>query len=207
MKASADPYLDREQHIEITRGALPHWHQTGKIQFVTMRLADSLPRSLLRELHTIDYRFRSANPEPWDEQTLRSYHKLMGHVSEQQLHANAGSCLLRDPRVRKILADTLHHRDGHECKVIAYVIMPNHCHLLLQISPDRTTGDVIGAIKRYSAKIINRTFGLKGPFWQSESHDRLVRSRDHLAHCITYIRHNPDHLPPTDFTLYISPDY
>ena len=43
-----DPYLDAYDAVnEVCYHGLPHWHQDKKLQFVTFRLADSLPQSKL----------------------------------------------------------------------------------------------------------------------------------------------------------------
>lgn len=39
--------LDREAEVAVSCRQLPHWDQTGAVTFVTFRLADSMPRSVL----------------------------------------------------------------------------------------------------------------------------------------------------------------
>ena len=44
-------YLDKKKHIEIWGSKLLHWFQENKTVFATFRLADSLPKERLEELH------------------------------------------------------------------------------------------------------------------------------------------------------------
>jgi hypothetical protein len=45
--------------------------------------------------------------------------------------------------------------------------------------------------KAYSSREINKRRDLRGPVWQQESFDRIVRDEEHLWHCIQYIGSNP----------------
>ena len=51
--------------------------------------------------------------------------------SRYYLDQNYGKGHLRDPRIATILQDTLLKWDGERYKLIAWVIMPNHGHILL----------------------------------------------------------------------------
>ena len=42
-------YLNPDSEIHKSRGELPHWQQGGVLQFVSFRLGDALPLSLMRE--------------------------------------------------------------------------------------------------------------------------------------------------------------
>ena len=97
-------YLDKNEDIEkFLGGNLPHMHQDGTTQYVTFRLADSLPATKIEELNDSIEQFKKANPEPWDQETHIDYWKMIGPKSERLLHNGHGSCLLRFPEVRKIL--------------------------------------------------------------------------------------------------------
>jgi hypothetical protein len=43
-------FLNRHSDILIQCGHLPHWFQPEAVQFITFRLADSLPQTKLQEL-------------------------------------------------------------------------------------------------------------------------------------------------------------
>ncbi len=98
-----------------------------------------------------------------------------------------------------ILAD--HKR---ECMIHAYVVMPEHAHVVVQPLPrvndplvwcdyrvffplERT----LGRMKGRSARFINQRSGRSGALWQGESYDRTIRDERDLEETVDYIHHNP----------------
>lgn len=198
------PFLDNSLDIEVKLGTyLPHWNQDGKTQFITFRLADSLPKEKISELENVKKSFKAIHPEPWSREIMRLYENLTGPIESRLLDNGYGDCLLRRPEVRKILSDILFFKDGKEYDIIAFVIMPNHIHLLIWLMPGIDLDNVMQSIKGYSAFAINKALGRKGRVWMKESFDRIVRSGPHLGHCINYIQQNPKFLPPDKYDLYL----
>lgn len=201
-------FLNFDQPIDKhTGGNLPHWHQDGKIQFVTFRLADSLPTAVIEELKYRKETFLRNHPRPWNMTVQKEYWNQIGPMAEQLLDNGHGSCLLRHPAVRSIVASALHHNDGVHYNLIAYVVMPNHVHLLLHLPVNSELPRILQSIKGYTAAQINRLMNRKGKLWMRESFDRIVRSYSHLTQCLNYIKHNPSTLPASDYTLYLHPKY
>ncbi len=66
----------------------------------------------------------------------------------------------------------------------AWVIMPNHVHLLFQ--PVNPLGILLQAWKSVSAKLIGQ-----GSIWQANYRDTLIRDGEHFANAVRYIRRNP----------------
>ncbi|MBU1023875.1 transposase, partial [bacterium] len=75
--------------------------------------------------------------------------------------------------------------------LLAWVIMPNHVHVLVQIIDGYLLSDLLHSWKRYTAKMINRMLGRKGRLWQREYWDRYIRNENHLNNAINYIHMNP----------------
>jgi REP element-mobilizing transposase RayT len=72
----------------------------------------------------------------------------------------------------------------------AWVIMPNHIHLILE--PRRALPDILRWLKGRTSRVANRILGRTGqPFWQDESFDHGVRSHAELQELISYVEHNP----------------
>src|SRR5262249_5869453 len=61
--------MDPHGEVQITRRNLPHWRQPGAAYFVTFRLADAVPATLLREWKEELETWRKFHPEPWDTAT------------------------------------------------------------------------------------------------------------------------------------------
>lgn len=196
-------FLDLGAEIEKKLGGnLPHWHQVEKIQYVTFRLADSLPRTYEETLQAEIAGFKKLNPKPWDAETQRRYWNIIGPREEQLLHSGYGSCILQHPEIRQPLVDAIAHRDNIDYNVLAYVIMPNHVHMLICPRQDNKLEKIIKAIKGVSARRINQMIGNKGKLWLEEYFDRIVRNEETLKYYYRYIQENPRHLPSGTYTLY-----
>ncbi len=183
---------------------LPHAHQKGVYQYVTFRLADSLPKSVCQELNTRLEKFKEMNPTPWTSETLYQYRNLIGKLESRLLDKGYGSCILKNPSIRAIVEKAIHHNDGKKYDLLAYVIMPNHVHLLIRLREEYTVTSIIQPLKSFTAHQINKESGHKGPIWMKRYYDRMVRNPATLEHYIKYISCNPGHLPPTAYTLYLA---
>lgn len=199
-----DYFLDRQADIKITeKGALPHWHQNGKIQYVTFRLADSMPQSVIEHTVALIASFKEQNPEPWSAETMLRFRNLVGRKKEQLLDNGYGSCILACKDIRAIVSSAIHYFDGVRYNLIAYVIMPNHIHMLFCPLEGFETSKILQVLKSYTAHRIKAVREIKGPVWMRENYDRIVRSEDELKHHLAYIKSNPRHLTSDLFDLYI----
>lgn len=208
MEYISNPYLEKDKPIEISsKDKLPHWHQDGKIQFITFRLADSLPQSKVNELKEKIQIFENHHPRPWDETTLIEYHKIVSPEYEKFLDNGYGECILKESRFRRIIKEAIFYYNDSKYEVIAFVIMPNHVHLLLRILKNNKLNKIMQSIKRYSAREINKQLNRDGALWMKRYFDRIVRNREHLNHCLNYIKENPKYLKQGEYLLYINPQY
>lgn len=73
----------------------------------------------------------------------------------------------------------------------AYVIMPDHVHLLVQPVDGWTLAKILQSLKGFTARQINSHLGRKGAFWQDESFDHLVRNEEDWFDKFDYIHDNP----------------
>jgi REP element-mobilizing transposase RayT len=159
-----------------SRGYVPHFDHPGLIQGITFRLADSLPAhartSMVEELKNADNSTKRARIEAY-------------------LNAGYGACYLRDPRIARLVEDALLHFDGARYRLIAWVIMPNHVHVLVEMFEGYSLDKIVHSWKSYSAKEANRILGRTGRFWFREYFDRYIRDERHFANAVRYIHHNP----------------
>ena len=192
--------------VDETKGNLPHWTQDKKLYFVTFRLADSLPQNALRDYKLFcQWREEVLSvcgdiPEEWRKYNILRHNRML-----QYLDAGYGECILRNGKLRRIIADTLSFRDGRCCHLHAYVIMPNHVHLLIEMPNNRSVTELVGEVKKHTALEINKLLGRKGPLWQRECYDRIVRSGHHYMKAAQYIVRNPRCCCSGEYTLYVCP--
>ena len=100
--------------------------------------------------------------------------------------------LFLDPRLCSIVIENLaFYRDRGDFSLHAYVIMPDHLHLV--ITPRRVElPDVMRNVKSYCAKGIREATGVLGRVWQSRFHDMAIRSEIQYRQAIEYVHQNPE---------------
>ena len=144
----------------------------GGQYFVTFRLADSLPVEILRQLEEIPEKQRSKKVE-------------------EHLDAAHGECLLGEAAVADLVKQVMLKFKGERYQLHAWVIMPNHVHMLVEPVAGKSLSEILQGIKSVSSHAVNRLLGRDGDFWQSESYDHLIRDDADRARCIEYIAQNP----------------
>src|SRR5471030_3190303 len=99
--------------------------------------------------------------------------------------------LFADFRLGRLLVTEF--RRAHEQKwgsSIAWVIMPDHFHWLVQLE-QRSLPQLMQAIKSRSTLSVNRASDTQGAFWQTGYHDRAIRDGEDLLPSARYIVANP----------------
>ena len=108
-----------------SRGYLPHLDQPRSYQAINFRLHDGVPAHVI---------------ERWKEELgwLESTHSntlaantLHEHIVKYE-DAGHGACWLRQPAIAKLVEDALLYFDGARYRQIAWCIMPNHVHTLIE---------------------------------------------------------------------------
>jgi putative transposase len=104
---------------------------------------------------------------------------------------------LADDRAKQILIDFLDlTRRKHQFKILGYVIMPEHVHLVLHPPDGMGLGLVIREIKSRSAKQFFAEHQVGPPeatrvFWQRRCYDHNCRSPKSVIEKIRYCHNNP----------------
>jgi len=99
--------------------------------------------------------------------------------------------MLRDPVSARIVENALGFFDGERYRLLSWVIMPNHVHVLIEQIPGYRLGDIVHSWKGFTAKQINHLRGRQGAFWAPDYYDRFVRDAVHFESALAYIRNNP----------------
>lgn len=178
-----------------TRGYLPHVKREGACYFVTFRLADSLPQSVLlnlerqkadqlRQLHS-----DGSKPTP---EAVRNVSREFHRKIERFLDSGEGACHLRNPAIAALVAQALSHFDQSRYVLHEWVIMPNHVHAIVWPMPNHLLSGILKSWKQYTARHGKRLLGLKTEeFWQREAYDHWIRNDEEKARIARYIRNNP----------------
>ena len=166
------------------RGYLPYLDQPESIQFVTFRLSDSVPAEIVAAWKE---ELALTGREPADDPRCAKLRERIERYSDQ----GHGACWLRDERIAEQVEKTLLHFDGARYRLLAWVVMPNHVHALLETLPGFPLGGVVHSWKSFSAKQANKLLGRTGPFWMQDYSDRCIRGEEHFVAAIRYIEQNP----------------
>ncbi|MCX6910163.1 MAG: transposase [Verrucomicrobia bacterium] len=201
--------LHPEKPIRIYYGDLPHWRQEGATYFVTFRLADSLPQQCLVEIAAIRRQWELAHPEPRDESAWLDYGRQVGMKQEEWLDKGCGSCALNRQDCAELVADAMKFFDGQRYHLGAFVVMPNHVHVIFRPLGDQTIEDIMMSWKGFTARKVNQLLNRTGQFWQRESYDTIVRDCGHLAKAVAYIGANAAKagLKPENHPRWVRPDW
>ena len=172
-----------------SRGYLPHYDDMGKLQSITFRLADSLPQEKLRELKEDLARL------PFKKRDVERRKRI-----ERWMDAGMGCCALKHPSMAQVMQETLLRFDGERYRLLAWCIMPNHVHVLIE--PMAELGKIVQSWKSYTgrwalARSAELGLGVPGcgaprkSFWMREYWDRYIRDRKHFHAVVEYIHNNP----------------
>ncbi len=131
-----------------SRGYLPHYDAAKKIQHVTLHLADSLPHNVIIRLR------KEVESLPAEKQQAACRKRV-----EDWMDAGHGCCILREPKVAGIVQSALLFFDGKRYRVMEWVIMPNHVHVLFQPLPGHTTSGIVASWKKFTARRIREWAG------------------------------------------------
>jgi putative transposase len=86
--------------------------------------------------------------------------------------------------------DALFFRHAVEYDLRAWVVMPNHVHVLFMVR-DVPMSQLLDAWKGFTAKKANKLLGRKGTFWQGDYWDTYMRDDEHESRTRRYIERNP----------------
>ena len=175
-----------------SRGYMPHFDSSDVTQHVTFHLADSLPKS---ELLRLDSELKSLSIEKRDVERRKRV--------DAWIDAGHGSCPLRKPVLAQMAQKSLLAFDSQRYRLLAWVVMPNHVHVLFQPIQGWTVAKIVAAWKKFMARKIcdaadagtgvswRGTSKAGAPVWHREYWDRYIRNQAHLEQVIQYIHMNP----------------
>ncbi|MCG3156464.1 MAG: hypothetical protein DKINENOH_03088 [bacterium] len=167
-----------------SRGYLPHFDRPGVIQTLTFRLADAVPESVIEKWKQ---ELRWVEGLPATDNRAVELRKRIDKYED----AGHGACWLRDERIAKLVEDALLHFDGQRYRLIAWCIMPNHVHAMIETFERWGLDSILHSWKSFTAHRANELLGRSGEFWMREYFDRFIRDEQHYQNAVAYIENNP----------------
>ena len=77
------------------------------------------------------------------------------------------------------------------CRVHAYVLMPNHVHILASPEHEASPASMMKSVGQRYVQYINRKYGRTGTLWQGRYRSSLVGEEKYFMECQRYIELNP----------------
>ena len=179
------------------RGYLPHCDFPGLVQFVTFRLGDSMPVSRRGE---------------WEHLLKIEVDREKRTKLEEYLDRGIGQCHLRDSRIARITENAMLHFHDQRYQLLAWCVMPNHVHVLVNI----WQWPLWKVIQNWKVRVENQRRKLLLPgrrapsrqvsnddnneprrcsalqqFWQREYWDTFMRDEEQEKTAVRYIENNP----------------
>jgi len=77
------------------------------------------------------------------------------------------------------------------CAIHAYVLMPNHIHLLVTPRTAMSLPRLLQSLGRRHTRQVNATRGLEGARWEGRYRAAPIEAGTHLLDCMRYIEGNP----------------
>jgi REP element-mobilizing transposase RayT len=162
-----------------SRGYLPHFDAGEVFQSITFRLHDSMPQNLLKR---------------WKIELAREaedYADALRWRIEAYLDQGYGACFLSDLRLATMLENALLYFDGERYRLSAWVVMPNHVHILAAPCAGHSVSNIMHSLKSFTSQEANKILGRKGQFWFEDYFDRYIRNAKHFTNAIIYMESNP----------------
>lgn len=97
----------------------------------------------------------------------------------------------KDPSLAKLMMSIVLRDDTKKYLLQAYVIMPDHLHLIIKPISGNRLSQIMQYLKGMSAFAMNKHLKRTGKFWQTENFDHLIRDSLGLREKWEYIKANP----------------
>ncbi|HPN84099.1 MAG TPA: transposase [Victivallales bacterium] len=181
--------------ICFTRRKLPHWQVRGKSYFVTFRLRNSIPKSIVLKLKSRREEILSGakNDEKVYEFQRKEFIEIENILDSARTNENY---FLADEKIAQTIINSFAFIENKYCwSFPSFVIMPNHVHCLCVANKSGEKISLTKAfsiLKQYTARQINKILGRKGQrVWCDENFDHWCRNAHKEENVKRYIENNP----------------
>ena len=100
--------------------------------------------------------------------------------------------LFRDPETARIASGALASpRVWDRSRLLAWVLMPNHWHGLIELGDGEDLAALVGRIKTNSSRCARKETTATGRVWARAFHDRALRTDESVLAAARYIVLNP----------------
>ncbi len=174
--------------LEFWRGRLPHWEVADAIHFVTIHVAGAIPVVAASKIRQMSDSLSRLPPSKHFSLQKRIFAEM-----ERWLDRTGAIDYLTRYGVAEMVVEAVHYRmQAGIWRVIEYVVMPSHIHLLIEIL-QTSLKESIESFKEHTGRQAATILDRHGHrFWQTEWFDHWVRNPDEANTIAHYIQQNPE---------------
>ncbi len=107
-----------------------------------------------------------------------------------RVHSELGKPFF-DHDLAQVMMSGLYRNDKKSYDLQAFVIMPDHLHIILKPLSGTRLSEIMKNLKGSTAYQINKMLNRSGKFWQVENFDHLIRDGLGLREKWEYVKENP----------------
>ena len=96
------------------------------------------------------------------------------------------------PDERDLVLAVIARGEGVLGSILAAVVMDDHAHVLIALTPSATGQRAAQVWKSVSSHGLTKEFGRSSPVWQSQYFDRWVMDQPHIESLVRYVVMNPE---------------
>ncbi len=163
---------------------LPHWELEGSTYFITFHVLPDIAK-LYPLINPERLRYPTQNDPVGHAFQPASFQPAFTNLGD------VGHAFQPASPPASIVEESIWFGYGERYFLDAYVVMPDHVHLLLTPLPEWRLGKILMGMKGYTAWEINKIIKRKGSYWQDENFDHLIRNEADWLDKFHYIHENP----------------
>ncbi|KPJ57730.1 MAG: hypothetical protein AMS16_00915 [Planctomycetes bacterium DG_58] len=91
---------------------------------------------------------------------------------------------------RNLVLEHVKSGDGRFYALLGAIVMPDHAHAILKPKPNVALSRIVKGVKGVTARRVNQQRGARGPLWQDEYWDRIIRDQEELRQKLEYMLNN-----------------
>jgi REP element-mobilizing transposase RayT len=99
--------------------------------------------------------------------------------------------LFSNPDMARLVASVVAQHTWTQSRLLAWVLMPDHWHGLIELGEPDALSAVVGRLKANTSRRLHQEFPESGPVWARAFHDRALRSDEHVLLAARYLALNP----------------
>lgn len=117
---------------------------------------------------------------------------IAGHPHHVVLRAAGGTTVFRAPEEYRYFLDCLRSAaQARQLAIHAYVLMPDHVHLLATPATAAALGQAMQSLGRRYVRWFNRRHHRSGALWGGRYRSSVIEAAQYLLDCCRYIETNP----------------